>query len=169
VLILGTTQRILHCGHATHRLDDSMVIVGLVDQLRIELGTSWYVAVTYSDGRVIMRGLTDRTPGPNFHVRETMLRTAAKLNRDLHHNGCWIVAWHLDRLVFMWRDWDGDLAFMTQIDEPWPRIRSWPVVEFCERVECSFEAFREHLRKVELKPEHLIKRAQGELPSATEH
>lgn len=164
MLILGTTQRIHDCGHATHSLGDDLVTVGLVDQLNHHLGSSWYACVTFSSGRQTMRGLYPTTPGPNHHVRDTMLRTAARLNRDLHHEGCWIVAWHLERLVFMWRDWDGDLGTMVQVDEPWPRIRHWSVVEFCDRVETSFEAFREMLRKVELKPEHTIQQARGQKP-----
>lgn len=167
-LILGTTMRIQNCGHATHKLEDELVTCGLVEQLCEELGTSWYACVTFASGRMVTRGINRTTPGPNNQVRDTMHRTAAKLNRDLHHNGCWIVAWHFDRLIFLWRDWDGDLAFMTQIDEPWPRIQRWSVIEFCDRIEASFEAFREMLRTVELKPEHTIKKAQGQ-QSATRH
>jgi len=166
-LILGTTMRTIHCGHATHQLEDDLVTCGLVQQIREELGTSWYACVTFSSGRMVMRGNDRTTPGPNHQVRDTMQRTAAKLNRDLHHKGCWIVAWHFERLIFMWRDWDGDLCFMTQIDEPWPRIQRWSVVEFCDRVETSFEAFRDMLRAVEIKPEHTIKKAQGQRPVAT--
>jgi hypothetical protein len=166
--ILGTTIRTHHCGHATHWLPDELVLCGLLEQLCGELGTTWYCCIAFKDGRQAMRGMTPQSPEPDAEVTEAMLRVSAKLNRDLHLCGCWFVAWHRQRLVLGWRDWDGDLGFMLQFDEPWSRIRNWTLEEYCQRAEGGFAEFREMIRSVELTDEHTIKRAQGQ-QSATRH
>lgn len=166
--ILGTTIRVRHCGHATHRLADDLVLCGLYEHLCTELGTSWHACVTFSDGRQVMRGPTIQSPQPDPDVVEVMFRVGAAINRDVHHHGSWFVAWHRRRLVLGWRDWDGDLGFLLQFDEPWPRLQGWTIEEYCQRAEAAFVEFREMIRKVELTDEHTIKRAQGQ-QSATRH
>lgn len=144
-----------------------MVTAGLLDQLREEYGESWYACVMFAEGHCSMRGATDTTPEPAWQTRDAMFRCSVKLNRDLHHGGCWTVVWHLDRMSFMWRDEDGDAAFIQQFDEPWIRIKGWSTEEFCQRADAAWEAWRELLTKVfERKPEETIRRALGEKPKA---
>lgn len=169
-LILPSTRRLLDFGVRTHRLSEEMVILGLVEQLMAEYGQSWYAIATFGNGKAFCFGRSEASPAPNGEVFNMMLACALGLNRNLHHDGCWIVVWHDKRLSFLWRDGDGDAAFIEQIDEPWPRIRMWSSQEFGERAEAAWQQWREMIFKLfDRRPEETIMRAQGQQSRGSVH
>ncbi len=164
-VIVPSTRRILRLGTSTHRLEDDRVTIGLAHQLNTEYGQSWYAMATFSNGRVFCFGRTDTSDAPPVEVLSAMLACAYRANLELHHDGCWIVIWHLDRLSFMWRDGDGDAQFLDQVDEPWDRARLMGVDNILERIETAWQTWHEMMfHQFERKPEETIKRALGQQP-----
>lgn len=162
-IAIPTTRRKLEFGVQTHRLPDEMVTVSLAEQLRGEYGGGWYAIATFANGKAYCFGPDPTSPSPGGEVTSKMLSCALGLNRHLAHDGCWIVVWHSNRMSFLWRDSDGDAAFITQIDEPWMRIRMWSPEEFGDRAETAWQQWREMILKwFERRPEETIKRALGQ-------
>ena len=169
-IIIGSTIRTLDCGKRTHGLEDRSVMIGLVDQLIGEFPhNSWYATVVFANGRITQRGHRTMTRAPAPDVCHRMVECGVMLNRELHHGGCWIVVWHDNRMSFMWRDADGDAAFVQQINEPWIRIKAWADTEFTDRAELAWHQFREQIKMMALKPEHMMLLAKRQGLSAAWH
>jgi hypothetical protein len=93
------------------------------------------------------------------------------LNRRYRFGGTWIVVWcerrtkacgTPTRLVFMWKDPDGDVPIAFDTVKPVEDLVTWGPVWFCESAERAFVAYREHLKAIGVKPEQMIKAAQGQ-------
>ena len=162
--IFGTTVKRVHCGRSLHRVPTEVVFAGLREDCAEFLGQGWYACVLLSDGSGVLRGNRERTKEPAQEVRDKMLAVAVMLNREQHNDGHWVIAWADGRLHMLWRDMDGDLQFVFEIDEPWVRVKDWPDTEFSARAEAGFRQWQEHMRAAERKPDELIRRALGEKP-----
>jgi hypothetical protein len=121
----GTRFRQINCGLALHRVPDRIVTTELAGHLERHVGHHWFAVVMFADGRGAAMGATNHTPAPAEPALQAMAKWAVALNRDLHEDGHWIVAWspHEQCPVLIWRDADGDihLAVEVAVDKRDPR------------------------------------------------
>lgn len=169
--IFGTTTRLVDLGQALHRIPDMIVHARLVEDLDdLCEGASWYACVLRMDGTGALRGRSDTSRKPEQDVLDTMVDLAKRLNRDLHHDGHWIVYWADEQLGVIWRDRDGDMQFDLTFSEPWHRVKAWGAVDLAERSEAAWAGNAELRRADESESSQKHKRALGEAPpSATRH
>jgi len=104
------------CGFPLHRVPDGIVTAGLADQMARHVGRDWYAAVMFADGRGVAAGQAASTPAPPESLVEWMAKAATALNKDLHQDGHWVVAWaKAVGIVLLWRDGDGDIHLACEV------------------------------------------------------
>lgn len=148
--------------HRTHSQPDEMVFVGLRQQMQDEFGAGWCLAITTQVGNCYVICDQGRDIFPPPEILMSMISTTVLVNREAHNNGVWFTVWHDNRICAGWRDWDGDLAFLIQFDEPWSRIANWSYHEFAERMYAGWMQWRDEMRDFELGPTETYRKALGE-------
>lgn len=162
----GTRYRTVSCGLTLHRLPDSIVTVGLGGQLERHVGHHWFAVVMFADGRGIALGATNHTPAPPEEAIAWMAKAAVALNRDLHEDGHWIVAWDPGQRipVLLWRDADGDLHCAVEIAADAARGHPLEAYDRARLMEIAGEALaavREQAMKAAVASRQQVKLAQG--------
>lgn len=158
----GSTYATLNCGVKLHTVDRATVLASLRPDLDTFLDPGWFVVVMFDDGTGIMRGQAEDTPPPPEEVLARMLDLAVVLNRDAAMRGHWIVSYANHMVGVLWRDRDGDLQFTWEVEEPWPRLRSWSTLEFAGRATIAWDRWNEHMKRHRFSPGQQHKRALGE-------
>ena len=166
VPLLGTGgAKLIHVGKYLHNVPNDIAMAAVRDQLDSQFPQGWWACVLLSDGRGTLcpDGKTRNSPG--LAQQDRIVSVCLMLNKDLHHDGHWIGAWSNHRFSILFRDRDGDLQFTIEFDEPWERLTRWTDQEFVDRAETGYVTYADQISRVNLKPEHLFKQAQGELPT----
>lgn len=115
------------------------------------------------------------------------------LNRELHHDGAWVVCFthprppvlaievpkHVEYSAYalMWIDGDGDVQFAQEWFagenagfQTFADVIGAGIESTVQKCEASWMTWHLHMREVlDPQPHELIKRAQGQRPSATRH
>lgn len=128
----------------SHNASDANAVRRLIDDLDEHCEGPWTAVLIKSNGRGIMRGTHGAPPVPG-DVAERLIDLATMLNKELHLEGHWIVAWAGDEIVLLWRDGDGDLHFTINFAEPWARVRHWPVTDFVQRAAGAWEKWHDFM------------------------
>lgn len=137
-----------------HNIPDFIAQAQLDRDLTDLLGIGWYALLLKMWGDGIFAGYSHVTPIPPDDVLQKMLDVSKKLNRDLHHDGHWILAWHrAQRLALVWRDNDGALQFDIGCSDPWVYVQKWTDDDFAERAEAAWLEWAIRMQIVDVKPE----------------
>lgn len=168
--MLEGKERLLNAAQA-HTLDDRWLGARLIGILEADAkGNGWWAAVLRANGEIQYRYAVP--PGkdpvevlPDPDKREFARQLVMALNREVHYEGAWIVAWYdgSRRWSMFWKDWDGDLNCIVDNDEPWVRVRQAKLAKW---VEDAHAAVRKVLQikydVLGLKPDQEVKLAQGQ-------
>lgn len=163
-----TGSRVVDCGLKLHSVtNDRTVFAGAAEDVATfaaENGGDWYACVMLSDGRGALRGPNLWGLAPSAKRVQLMLDVAVHLNRYLHHDGHWILAWkpHADELVAIWRDRDGDAQFPIDFSDRGDTLCDQPMTWFAEQADEAHRIWTERMRWVELGKGQTYRRAQGE-------
>lgn len=162
----GTRFRQVNCGMTLHRIPDNIVTTGLAGQLDRHVGHHWYAVVMFADGRGAAMGATNHTPAPPAETLNAMAQWAVALNRDLHEDGHWIVAWSPGEQcpVMLWRDSDGDIhvAVEVAVDKRDRRgLDAYTRVRILEIGSEALSALRTQVMKAAVLPRQQVNLAQG--------
>lgn len=167
-LLIPCKPRVYRVLMPMHKVPHHIVIASLLNQLRDEFGDFWWAVIVLNDGTVISRPDRNWQTMPDEEKLELIEKMATKLNSELHHGGHWVTVWTAnDEWAAMFRDQDGDLQFTVSQDEPWARIRDWPIEDHCKQAAAAHDAWREIRDKhVGVRPDQTIKRALGQKPTS---
>jgi hypothetical protein len=136
-------------------------------QFEDETSTDYWVVRQRANGQLI-----ERSVGYKADIAETMIAKfiIVLLNREIRHDGAWIVAWTNAgrRFVMIWMDKDGDVQFTVEAGDVAELADADPLhwVDQCEE---AWRLWNNSMRNV-LAPNdnQIFKRAQGQrAPSAT--
>lgn len=149
----------------THDVPDGIAIAGLIDQLNHNTSGQWTGFLLFESGRGVSMpsdpALGKLDPTLWNHLRDW----CEGLNRMLHSDGHWVVAWdHVRaeaRLLF--RDADGDLQVVVEIDEGVPKIFNWAVMDALNQAAIALEIQRNKVRDLGA-DRPTIRLAQGQRP-----
>ncbi len=166
VPIVGSNEvRFRIDGGGGHRVPREIVLARLAADLEIEIGRGWYACILHADGRGTMLGEDGATPPPDEGIRNLLMHLAVRLNREIHHDGHWIVGWSADRNVHaFWRDGDGDIHVSMATDVPVIDLTKWTDTDFLNLCEEAWRTAMENLRNAEIGPENTYKAALGQMP-----
>lgn len=167
--ILGTTKRLVDCGQSLHRVPDEIATASVVEQIRQFADGPWYACLMRANGRGTLRGESDTARRPPEEMVDTMLRLAVLLNREMHHDGHWVLFTSSGHITAFWRDRDGDVHFEITFDEPWSRFRAWPTQRFAQQCEAAYTAWADRLHMIEARGDKTIKAALGQAPAGPLH
>ena len=135
--------------------------------------TSFHVSVASANGTV-----TQKASGfmpVDLPRREWARLTCSLLNRHARHGGTWIVAWceprnAIDRtpqrVVFLWKDRDGDVPVTFDCKERFDEIVSWGPEWPIEAAHKALARYAQWLKDLAITPDMMLKAAQGERPVA---
>ena len=138
VPVLGTTVRRINVGRALHMVPDEIVIRRLQSDIEYTAeGADWYAVVLLANGIGSIRGRGVKSPAPPEDVLERMVDLAVMLNREVHFGGHWVVFWADDRMHALYRDGQGNGLVSQKFDDPWARVKAWPVTDMAERCETA--------------------------------
>jgi hypothetical protein len=126
----------------SHKVPDHIVVRHLIDDLDEYCDGPWSAVLIKSNGAGILRCAAGAPSVPG-DVAEKMIAIADMLNRELHFEGHWVVAWADSEITLLWRDIDGDLQFTNTFAEPWARVRNWPVTEFVQRAQLAWSRWHD--------------------------
>jgi hypothetical protein len=162
----GTRFRQVNCGMPLHRIPDQIVTTGLSGQLARHVGHHWYAVIMFADGRGAAIGAHNHTPVPSEDKIEAMARWAVALNRDLHEDGHWIVAWSSAEQcpVLLWRDADGDIhiAIEVAVDARDPRgLEAYDRARILNAGAEALTVLRAQVMKAAVLPNQQVNLAQG--------
>lgn len=119
---------------------------------------------------------------PRMSQRDLAIRYMQRLNREVAHDGAWIVAWcdvakrphpiivGLDvpiftRMVSFWKDRDGDVPFTVDTDDLLRDLLEPGAIDvLVAQAEEAWQAVFAIEREAGIGPEHKIKWAQGQRP-----
>ena len=117
---------------------------------------------------------------PSTSMRDLAIRYMQRLNRDLAHDGAWIVAWcdvatrphpiitgfdlpMFTRLVTLWKDRDGDVPFTVDCDDNLRDLLVPGAIEvLVAQAEEAWQAWVHIEREAGIGPQHKIMRAKGQ-------
>lgn len=160
--------RAINCGLALHRVPDRIVTTSLADQMHRHVGPGWYAVVMFADGRGVAAGEKDDTAAPPEWAVDWMAKAAVALNKDLHEDGHWIVAWApAGEPNLLWRDGDGDLHVVTEIACKADRPETLAEYDRARLLNLASESLAEAtalLAKLALSKRQTIRNALGESP-----
>ena len=156
--------------------NDDVIGLSLIRQIEYEIGqnqardTAFHVTVCRSDNLT-----TAQQARGDITMSWDRLRWAdivcRALNKGARQGGTWIVAWcepqdRIDRtpkrVLFLWKDGDGDVPICFDCVEPFEDIVSWGPLYWEVHAHKALQQWREHLRDVEVRPDQMIKAAQGQ-------
>lgn len=138
VPVLGTTGRRLNVGRALHMVPDEIVVRRLASDLDYTAeGADWYAVVLFANGIGSIRGRGVKSPAPPPDALDRMVELAVMLNREVHFGGHWVVFWSDDRMQALYRDGQGNGLIAQKFDDPWARVKSWPLTDLAERCEAA--------------------------------
>ncbi|CAB4144177.1 hypothetical protein UFOVP469_16 [uncultured Caudovirales phage] len=163
---MGGNVHLMRWFGASHRVPPPIVQARLREDLDETVEGAWWSFVIYDDGRAALVPQSPFAPRPPLSAEARMMEIGVMLNRELHHNGHWVVAWADGQINILWRDGDGDLQFVDTFDETWARIRRWPATTFVQSAERAWQRWRDHTLTAELKRGEMYRRALGERPLA---
>lgn len=110
-----------------HRVENDVACAGLIGQLNRHVGKRWTGFLLYADGSGISMPSGPDVPAIGADLWNHLRGWAEALNAQMADGGHWVVAWdHAAgeaRLLF--RDDDGDLQVVVEIDERMPKILLW--------------------------------------------
>lgn len=153
--------------------DDDLIGKRLYDQIVYEIHNDrirnerFWVCVCRTNGEVRSRKFGLIFPElPQILYAQMACRM---MNAKVRHDGTWIVVWFAPdhagvptRLMFLWKDRDGDVpaTYITEAGmlELVKRGPEWA----CEMGAGVIKRYREFLRNADIKPEQMIKAAQGQ-------
>ena len=119
---------------------------------------------------------------PSTAMRDLAIRYMQRLNREVPHDGAWVVAWcdvatrphpviaGLDlpmftRLVTLWKDRDGDVPFTVDCDDLLRDLLQPNVVAaLTAQAEEAWQSWAHIEREAGIGPQHKIKQAMGQKP-----
>lgn len=138
VPVLGTTGRRINVGRALHMVPDEIVIRRLAADMDFTAeDADWYAVVLFSNGIGSIRGRGVNSPPPPPDALDRMVELAVLLNREVHFGGHWVVFWADDRMHALYRDAQGNGLVSQKFDDPWARVKTWPVTDMAERCEAA--------------------------------
>jgi hypothetical protein len=141
----------------------------------------WWLATTIDGALKIIQHGDDITPTPE--QEQWALRMAELLQREIHHDGRWAVAWtdpapvvrpdatvnahHPKRWTMVFMDRDGDVQFQVSVTDPlWECVRAGPLV-FIRQAEEAWSRCEERKRLADIRPGiDTFQRARGERAAA---
>lgn len=153
----GTRYRTLSCGLLLHRVPDDLVHRDLGPQMTRHVSRDWWAVVMYADGRGLAFGETDTSQPPGIHVLDWMAKAAVALNRDMHADGHWVVAFNQAEQypMALWRDRDGHLHVAIELAADVRDPRGLDAINKARLLEIADEALATHRARVgelELQP-----------------
>lgn len=153
--VFGTTYlEVPRQGLRFHNIPDFLAQAQLDRDLNFLFGPGWYALLLKMGGGGAFAGHSHNTEVPPDDVLQKMLDVSKKLNRDLHHDGHWVVVWHrMKRLCLIWRDNDGALQFEIGCSDPWGRVQKWSDDDFAERAEAAWLEWAVRMEIVDVRPE----------------
>lgn len=162
--ILGDGVRLLRLGTRLHNVSDEAVSYRALDDLvQFTETDDWYAAIAFSDGRILLRpALKDAPPIPP-DVCEKMIEIAHIANRDLHHDGHWLVAAGDGYITAIFRDASGDVWFSQTFADTWARLRHMHRLTWVNILENCWKEARRRYRELGLKQSQIIRPAAGSL------
>lgn len=114
---------------------------------------------------------------PSVEQFSFAMSLCTELNKEMHHNGAWLVAWthpphaaealrvnpalEWRRLVMLFLDKDGDPQFTIDSVRPWPDIAVSGVHHFVDQAEQGIQMWREQMDALELKENQTIQLAKS--------
>lgn len=132
---------------------------------------SWWAAIQRTSGAV-HRFESNMLVLPTVEQQVFLMELLRRLNREIHHDGRWIVAWTHgnQRWIAMWVDPHGDIAFTMDNEDRWEEVIKQPMLYWVGDCEGSWTAWHHSMVTVlNPAPEAEYKRAQGQRPPSTLH
>lgn len=150
---------------AFHRVPNEIACAGLNGQLSRYSGKRWTAFLLYEDGRGVCMSSDPDAPALTPDLWNHLRGWAEGLNRTLADEGHWVVAWDHGageaRLLF--RDEDGDLQALVEIDEGMPKILGWTVMDALNQAAAALHIRKDKLRELGA-DRPTVRLARGERP-----
>jgi len=142
----NTTARTVPPHRACHTVPTD-IVASRASEILTEIFTpfsDWYAFLIFDDGSVAMYGKIPTSPPPPPEVSHAIVDIGRRLNLELHGPGYWMIAWHpQQRMSLIFADRDGTPKFTVDIDEPWARVRRWPITDFLDRAASAMTKYVE--------------------------
>lgn len=113
MILQDTTERYTRVPFGLHRVPDDVVMARIDQDLDLHYGENWWASIAFSGGKVASLGAHNYGLIPNEMNKARIMELAIRLNRDLHHDGHWVLGFDFteDMIFALWRDKDGDAQF----------------------------------------------------------
>lgn len=148
-----------------HDVPNEIACAGLHGQLTRNAGPRWTAFLLYSDGNGISMPSAPDVPDLGPELWNQLRVFAEGLNRNLAEGGHWVVSWNHDRgeARLLFRDADGDLQVVVEIDDGMPMILSWSLFDVLNQASAALAIQRERI--MELGADRpTVRLARGERP-----
>lgn len=146
-----------------HKVPDEIVLAQLREDIDEACETTdWHAAIAFSDGRIVLAASHFATGLARQDHLDKIAEIARIANRDCANGGHWVIAFADDTIHGLWRDKDGDMQLTNSFAEPWRTLSARTGPRWVEVLDACWTKAMQMLRDQGLKPEHQIKRAQGE-------
>lgn len=132
---------------------------------------SYWAAIQRTNGDV-RRFACDLKETPPDEKQVWLMQILRGLNKELGHDGRWVVGWtHGNtRFIIMWLDEDGDIQFTVENDEAWAIMVTQEWNHWMSQAEEAWRYWHKMMREVlDPGPDALHKRAQGQRAPSTIH
>lgn len=161
-----------------HKLDDDLLVslalqIRIQDEADFESGLKdqpYWCAVERSNGdfKAFESGYK-----PEFHEILIAEQIIQALNKEIAHDGAWVVLWtdNGTRFAMLWVDGDGDVQFTCDVDEDGAgMVEKADLYVWIGQAEEAWQSWHHNMVTV-LDPteDQLFKRAQGQRPPSTIH
>lgn len=148
-----------------HQVPADIAAAGLTGQLNRYASGQWTGFLLYGDGFGIAMPSSPTVPELPDELWQHLRLWSEALNREMAEDGHWIVAWdHTEgEARLLWRDGDGDLQIVIEIDHGMPRILDWTVLDALNQASAALAIYEEKMRGLGA-DRPTIKLAQGERP-----
>lgn len=148
-----------------HDVPNRIACVGLYGQLSRYSGVRWTGFLLYGDGNGISVPSGSDVPDLEPELWNHLRLWVEGLNRNLAEDGHWVVSWNHDRgeARLLFRDADGDLQVVVEIDQGMPQILSWRLIDVLNQASAALAIQRQRVRDLGA-DRPTVRLARGERP-----
>lgn len=124
-------------------------------------GLNWWITTATDSGKWLHANYP-QAYFPKDHRRSYAQNICAHLNLHANYGGAWLVGWAIDakKLIYIWKDQEGDIQLIGDCERPWWVIREWPLTGWENQAHAAYAQWYEHMEVLDRKNDQKVNLAR---------